>query len=852
MANAETLNLKLALSGLVAVEAGFKQLSHSIASIKEAVLPLAAAFLGFKGIEGLGEMAKGVLELGSQMNVLKARIGASIPELMAIRKILAENGGAAEDVTMLIGHMQKSIEEATEKGGPLEKVFGDMNLSVEKLSTLSPGQQFRSIAEGIASIESPAKKTQLAMAIFGRTGGEVVGAFSNIQKVTAAFESNGLFSQIITRNAEGFHEVEVNLNRLAMNGTKAMAGFLDQIIPEFTETFEKLGNIDLTAIGQKIGAFGAVIIESIRNDKFPEMLGLLVQAGFELGALGARVVMRELGDFIGSTLLKTIAVAFLNGVMEYGVQSLKLVMNIIAPIASLVGGTVEWLLTQITTGFFKFGNFLQKVFVDAVNVFEVNFEKAINGAISKLNSLTHSNFSNVMLNRAEYKPKEVPEAETWTQAFANNAKYSHELVDGVSKSLDDQLRSSREILKIAAGITDKDNTRSPALERINALINEQIKRREQLAVVEKVAQAPILAQISERMVLKGLEDQELNLRSQLVQIQAERAQIDNDDTMTDAIKYGKRKELLEYERRTTEQIIGLLKQKADLLEKTDPARADSARKQMIGEQGKLPGIDKKIGALGPDPNSFAEQFQSVFTKLQNQFGTFAKQLATSFESVFNTAVSSISNGITGLITGTKTWGQALVEIGNTILTSIIQAIVQMGVRWVLTQVMMAVAGKASLAGTTAASAPIAMAQSAIWAAPATLATISSYGGAALAAPGLIGLAQSIVAAQSVLSSGFAEGGYTGSGGKYQVAGVVHSGEFVMPSHAVDRIGLPALESMMHGGSSSGGGGGGGDTHVHNWHSEAAMLAFIQNNPQVRHHIVKTVGEESHRILPRRS
>lgn len=45
------------------------------------------------------------------------------------------------------------------------------------------------------------------------------------------------------------------------------------------------------------------------------------------------------------------------------------------------------------------------------------------------------------------------------------------------------------------------------------------------------------------------------------------------------------------------------------------------------------------------------------------------------------------------------------------------------------------------------------------------------------------------------AKGFAEGGYTGDGGKYTPAGVVHAGEYVIPKAQTARIGLPALEHM---------------------------------------------------------
>lgn len=43
--------------------------------------------------------------------------------------------------------------------------------------------------------------------------------------------------------------------------------------------------------------------------------------------------------------------------------------------------------------------------------------------------------------------------------------------------------------------------------------------------------------------------------------------------------------------------------------------------------------------------------------------------------------------------------------------------------------------------------------------------------------------------------GFADGGYTGAGGKYQPAGVVHAGEYVFDANATKRIGVGNLEAM---------------------------------------------------------
>ena len=68
---------------------------------------------------------------------------------------------------------------------------------------------------------------------------------------------------------------------------------------------------------------------------------------------------------------------------------------------------------------------------------------------------------------------------------------------------------------------------------------------------------------------------------------------------------------------------------------------------------------------------------------------------------------------------------------------------------------------------------------------------------------MVGLVDSATTAM-----GFAGGGFTGSGGKYEPAGVVHRGEFVFTKEATSRIGVSNLYRMMKGYASGGLVGGG--------------------------------------------
>ena len=67
-------------------------------------------------------------------------------------------------------------------------------------------------------------------------------------------------------------------------------------------------------------------------------------------------------------------------------------------------------------------------------------------------------------------------------------------------------------------------------------------------------------------------------------------------------------------------------------------------------------------------------------------------------------------------------------------------------------------------------------------------SLSSFGGTG----GAIG------SIASAVGGGFANGGYTGNGGKYQPAGTVHRGEFVFTKEATSRIGVKNLYALMKG------------------------------------------------------
>ena len=126
------------------------------------------------------------------------------------------------------------------------------------------------------------------------------------------------------------------------------------------------------------------------------------------------------------------------------------------------------------------------------------------------------------------------------------------------------------------------------------------------------------------------------------------------------------------------------------------------------------------------------------------------------------------------------WADALQNVGRSILSGVISAISRMVAEWIAGRALIAAKEIFFSGQEAAAKAPSAL-----------LTSISSYGIAAV-----VGLA-ALTAALAAMG-GFAEGGYTGAGGKMEPAGLVHRGEFVIPADRVNEYGLGFFEALRAG------------------------------------------------------
>jgi len=200
---------------------------------------------------------------------------------------------------------------------------------------------------------------------------------------------------------------------------------------------------------------------------------------------------------------------------------------------------------------------------------------------------------------------------------------------------------------------------------------------------------------------------------------------------------------------------------------------------------------------------------AAFGQIIDGYKGMLSGLSESFGDLFTNITDGFANAIAGAITGTESLGDALRSVGQSAVQEFIAQLIKMGIQYTINQALgvqsatavgaaqvaaTGAATAASVAGTaTAATASVAAGATVAtaWAPAAIWASIGSFGQAAVIASGAI-------LGVMALTGGFEKGGYTGNGGKSQVAGVVHGKEFVMNAEATQRIGVGNLEAMQDG------------------------------------------------------
>jgi hypothetical protein len=254
------------------------------------------------------------------------------------------------------------------------------------------------------------------------------------------------------------------------------------------------------------------------------------------------------------------------------------------------------------------------------------------------------------------------------------------------------------------------------------------------------------------------------------------ARLDQSRTLLDADRDRQKLAILTRQKEEVAERIALLERELELSPSEDGrARLDALRSKQADIGAKTDGLA---------PRSLGDGAKEGLASTINQFGSDADIVARGVQASFSGVFDGLRGSIQGLIEGTMTWGDALRNIGSSILSGVISAISEMFATWIAKRILIHTLGLSFLAAEGAAETAKEAATLPAKTAGAAAAGISSYG---LAIAG--GLAA--IALIASLSGGFAEGGAVsgpGTGTSDSIFARLSNGEHVMTAAAVQRVG----------------------------------------------------------------
>jgi len=798
MSETNALTIKLGLTGLSSVQSGFREIQEGATRISESVKELAIGFAEIAGIaltlEGIREGFAGIIEAGSQLELLHERTGASTAMLAELSIAMKDAGLDGNAAGQMMNRMSKELVNAEANGGPVATAIADLHLNLRDLLEMVPDEQFRKIAVAIASMENPTLRAAAATQLFGRSGGALIPVFNAMRQ---ASEDTG-FASLLGRNAAMFHEIEVGMDRIKRAGQGLFLGILDQLGPQLNEFVKRIGSIDLTGMGRDIGAFAQIAIDAWKRGKFGEFVELSIRAAFEVGEDAADKFCEYAANAIDSTLgssqfwshvwmaFDTVAFASMSGLT-------RLFMWIEMPWVSLWRYLWDTVETLGHNAFERIKAQFQTIKTLASGIgHPFNMIQGLGTGTSGTEGL-----------HPDIKP--MPSfTEKWMETMENTSILNKAIKDtyiGLTSALHDFLGLGITFGK--AGTSARDTFRQ--------LFAGKRGARDAKAAGGEEAEPDFSGFAMPVDQFKLAQAAIERTKNSLIDMDEALVKLQTNWTETSQEKWQVRKTLLEDERAELQELVALLQKAAN-------AEADSKKRQEITAKldearGQLKNKDKEIGSLGPDPNKFGQQWTAAFTKMKESIGTSAQQISQIITGTITHAVNGLANALTNVIMGSQSAAAAFEQFGMQMLASFIESILA-AIIWAKIAI------------------PI-------------LTYLGIVSGGATTAPGMAAIGIATMTASTV---GFAGGGYTGSGAKWEPAGIVHRGEYVVTADDLNAMGGPkGLESRLYGANGGGAGNRIDNRITFGVYSDRSMVADFLKSSEGRKIFVDLSKQHAHEI-----
>jgi len=299
---------------------------------------LAGFAAGFVAVQAVVGAFKDAIDMGGQLNDLSARTGETAGNLMILQRAFENAGVGADSVGQQLNKLQRFMYEARDASSEQGKTLVTLGLTYDELRGKAPIEQMQLLAEKIAGIQDPGERAAMAMAVFGKSGGELIpllrGMTDGIDQAKAQL---GGAPDAINATAKALDDIGDNLNAASQKAKEFALGLLVDLAPALVDISQKLATIDAASFGAIIGGY---------VKKTLEWISATLQLGSTLDGIKTAIDSIASGNFAqGFELLfltaKNYGLNMVNVIAAAAFASIQTVMDALSTVFGINSGFVK-------------------------------------------------------------------------------------------------------------------------------------------------------------------------------------------------------------------------------------------------------------------------------------------------------------------------------------------------------------------------------------------------------------------------------------------------------------------------------------------------------------------------------
>lgn len=689
------IKLLLSLEGYPKIEAAFKSLSSQIGKLPTLAITAGAALTGLGGaLSTAGFIAglKNVADLGGKLSDIAAQTDISADKLLVLRQAFKDSGVSVDAVQTSVSRLSRALVEAQDGSATVKRAFDRLGVSVDGLLKLKPEERFAVIQNSIAGLSNDAERAQVAMALFGRSGSQLITLFRDSSAFEKARRELGGLVDVVGGKANEFDAISDALGNLSLKSQQLFGGILYQLEPQINAALDKLIGVDLTPLGMRLGEAFRQPLDFIKAGEYERAFNGIIEKVVNVGHDGV-------------VFLRDLTVAAFNDINWGGI-------------------------------FQRAGSAFTDAFKTAFMALQGGFDKLIDGAFEKVRSFSLTRRSN----------KNDEELLSLRQALADELRLqrsgelngSYEwgqsaIRENTIRARIAELEKARELLTDEWKQTEQLFERTQSTGNVSALLKSTYERFKVAAPTPAIpAGTPVAFTVDNSdfdRLLKTVSSAQTKLNElklataetdrAYIQIAEDRARIDKDFTLSNTEKYRERKALLADEQRAlnaqidnlraqTEQLEIQIKAKTQLRDLDFERSGDEAVKaknnaeiekltaQLNAVSNRQASLQSTLSLsdmrLGADPTSFYDQMNVAFSEMRDAFQSWAVQARKVTLSIGDAFTNNLSPALTKTIIGAQSLEKAFENVGMAILEDVVGAIVQAITKMIVFRSLSAIGG----------------------------------------------------------------------------------------------------------------------------------------------------------------